>query len=598
MSHVSTQIELKPISEILNYKFYVPSYQRGYRWTGQEVTALLNDIYEFMLENEQSNKSAFYCLQPLIVYQKEDKYYLIDGQQRLTTLHIILTYLKDIAAIMGKPKYELTFETRPDSGDYLKNIDELKANDNVDYFHIYEAYKAVEDWFKNKDGVLKMKLLTTLTASDDEGKNVKFIWYEIDPKDAIDVFTRINIGKIPLTNSELIKALFVREKNFAGNEIAKQIFIASEWDEIERRLSEPSFWYFLSDSVQNSNYDNKIEFLFDLISQKNKDSEKLHTFLFIHNLINEHRDSAKTSNITFNIDTTWKLAKDKFQTISEWHNNHQLYHYIGYLLNTGSTVSHILKLSENKSKNDFITLIKQEIKDKTSKINIDELNFERAKDKRNIKRILLLFNIETILQSQKSYIRFPFEKYKTENWDIEHINPQTPFDKLELYKDWCLDIVTYITGKKLTIEELLISSHNHNETTEELLKDLDTEDVEIIESVIDILNDEKEFRPKTEELAIKLFNRYRGEESEENNHLSNLTLLDSYTNRSYGNALFPIKRNTIINNDKNGVFIPICTKNVFLKYYSKQFTDVMHWKKTDADAYFKEIASTLSFYYN
>ena len=117
-----------------------------------------------------------------------------------------------------------------------------------------------------------------------------------------------------------------------------------------------------------------------------------------------------------------------------------------------------------------------------------------------------------------------------------------------------------------------------------------------MDEIIDILNDKEDFKPKTEELAAKLFKKYKGDESENNDQIFNLTLLDAVTNRSYGNSLFPIKRNTIIKNDKSGVFIPICTKNVFLKYYSKKFTDVMFWKEEDAKAYQENIEQVLSFY--
>lgn len=52
-------ISLKPISDLLKEDFFVPSYQRGYRWTETEVKALLDDIYEFIIENEQSKKKSF-----------------------------------------------------------------------------------------------------------------------------------------------------------------------------------------------------------------------------------------------------------------------------------------------------------------------------------------------------------------------------------------------------------------------------------------------------------------------------------------------------------------------------------------------------------
>lgn len=583
-------ISLKPISDLLKEDFFVPSYQRGYRWTETEVKALLDDIYEFIIENEQSKKEVFYCLQPLIVYYNQNKYYVIDGQQRLTTLYIILTYLKDVVTILGKSLYDLTYETRPDSERFLKTINDEEANDNVDFFHINNAYKAVSDWFQDKDGVLKMKMVSTITATNTEGKNVKFIWYEIKPEDAIDVFTRINIGKIPLTNAELIKALFIREKNFTKYDQEKKISISTEWDEIERSLSDDKFWYFLS-NTENNIYDNKIEYLLDIISKKNKDNEKLHTFFYFNKQIEEAKKEDH-----FNVDNLWLLVKEKFQILDEWYNNHALYHYIGYLFAIDYNVRDILKLSEKKDKTTFIKDIKLEIKKQFKNVDLDALSFDKNADKKIIKKILLLFNIETILQSQKSYLRFPFDKYKTENWDIEHINPQNPFDKIEHYVVWCMDTMEYLTGETLNYDDLLKDNAEFENTYEELILNLDEEHKTIVDEIIDILNDKEDFKPKTEELAAKLFKKYKGYESENNDQIFNLTLLDAVTNRSYGNSLFPIKRNTIIKNDKSGVFIPICTKNVFLKYYSKKFTDVMFWKEEDAKAYQENIEQVLSFY--
>jgi uncharacterized protein with ParB-like and HNH nuclease domain len=595
MNFDTQNILLKPISEILDYKFFVPSYQRGYRWSGVEVIALLDDIYEFILENDKSDKNVFYCLQPLIVYLDNGKYYVIDGQQRLTTIYIILTYLKDVAAIFGKGKYELTYETRPDSEEYLRKIEEKSSNDNVDYFHIYKAYEAVEEWFANRDGLIKAKILTTLTSSNEEGKNVKFIWYEVNSNQAVDVFTRINIGKIPLTNAELIKALLVKEKNFTENSIAKKIAITSEWDEIEKKLSDPTFWYFLSNLDHSKNYDNKIEYLLDIIADKKKDSEKLHTFFYFNNLINTTKKALKEGN-HFDIDNVWLLIKDKFQILEEWYNNHILYHFIGYLLSTGSSIRDILEISNGDNKDIFIEKIKTKIKTQFSNVNLDELTFEKSKDKKNIKKVLLLLNIETILQSKKSHVRFPFDKYKTENWDIEHINPQNPFDKIDSYVEWCLDLIEFITGYKVDIQSLDNNTDEFNDYYEDLCNSLEADEIEIIDAVVDILNDNIDFKAKVEELSLKLYKKYKGNESESNDHISNLTLLDSVTNRSYGNSLFPIKRNTIIKNDSAGVFIPICTKNVFLKYYSKKFSDVMYWKESDAKAYFENITSILSYY--
>ena len=78
-------IMTKTIAELKDHRFYVPSYQRGYRWTEHEVTALLDDIYEFSTEGGKR-----YCLQPLIVKHRDDgSFEVVDGQQRLTTVYIL-----------------------------------------------------------------------------------------------------------------------------------------------------------------------------------------------------------------------------------------------------------------------------------------------------------------------------------------------------------------------------------------------------------------------------------------------------------------------------------------------------------------------------
>ncbi len=94
------QLILKSIYEILNYNFFIPSYQRGYKWDRQQVLDLLNDIYDF----SQSEYKGFYCLQPIVVLAEkidnETRYIIIDGEQRLTTIYIILKYLKEARKII------------------------------------------------------------------------------------------------------------------------------------------------------------------------------------------------------------------------------------------------------------------------------------------------------------------------------------------------------------------------------------------------------------------------------------------------------------------------------------------------------------------
>uniref|UniRef100_UPI0028EA4CA1 DUF262 domain-containing protein n=1 Tax=uncultured Campylobacter sp. TaxID=218934 RepID=UPI0028EA4CA1 len=143
----------KSIRKIVDEKinFTVPSYQRGYRWDRLNVTDLLNDLLEFI---QDGSSGKFYCLQPLVV-KKIDKnqYNVIDGQQRLTTIFIILKYLENLLKEENgiDEIYTLSYETRKDSKDFLQNIASKTRNEsdkNMDYFYMYQAYKDIDGFFK------------------------------------------------------------------------------------------------------------------------------------------------------------------------------------------------------------------------------------------------------------------------------------------------------------------------------------------------------------------------------------------------------------------------------------------------------------------
>ena len=143
-------LETKLVGDIQGH-FYVPDYQRGYRWGRNEVETLLNDVYEYGGKIKKSDTDN-YCLQPVVVRNLGDKYELIDGQQRLTTLYLIYIYMNKVSnGFMSAPKFSLSYETRKESADFLKDPSESKKEDNIDFYFIYNAYKTIENWFSQKD---------------------------------------------------------------------------------------------------------------------------------------------------------------------------------------------------------------------------------------------------------------------------------------------------------------------------------------------------------------------------------------------------------------------------------------------------------------
>ncbi len=83
---------LLSIRSIMGWMFRIPSFPRGYRWGRLEVEALLDDLWSFC---QSKQKGDFYCLQPIALREEKGEYIVLDGQQRLTTIFLLLTLLED-----------------------------------------------------------------------------------------------------------------------------------------------------------------------------------------------------------------------------------------------------------------------------------------------------------------------------------------------------------------------------------------------------------------------------------------------------------------------------------------------------------------------
>lgn len=150
------------------------------------------------------------------------------------------------------------------------------------------------------------------------------IWYETTEENPITVFTRLNIGKISLTNAELIKALFLNGSNFRTTNIdgmrRRQIEIANEWDQIETAFQNDKLWFFL---CNRQVHDNRIEFIFDLMNDS-ADRDPYSTFRFFNaKLAGKSEDDMKKN---------WEEIQGYYQRFSEWFHDRELYHKVGFLL--------------------------------------------------------------------------------------------------------------------------------------------------------------------------------------------------------------------------------------------------------------------------
>ncbi|MEB3014072.1 DUF262 domain-containing protein [Capnocytophaga gingivalis] len=568
-------LELKPIKDFQNLHFWVKNYQRGYKWTKEEVTQLLNDIYEF----EPQNENEFYCLQPIVIKEDSGKKELIDGQQRCTTIYLILKYL-------GKDTFLLDYQTRKESETFIKEIDSLAIagewkdwveahpdKDNVDNYHFFEAYRAIQDWFAEESRDKKRFLDKLLNKT-------QVIWYEVEGNiDSIELFTRINSHKIPLTEAELIKALFLinLKKGTKQSEVLQlqQNEIAQQWDRIENELQNKNFWYFISHTAPGATRIDKLLSLSTIFKNPDKIGEHALFFAFEK----DFKDSQKEASQW--VTNRWGEIKHIFQTFKEWYHDFELYHLIGLLIHLGEDIDDILSVKEKStSKKDFKNHIKEKIYKKIEEIgDIRKVSYSESRDK--AKRTLLIFNIISILNSKDEVNRFPFYQYQNIDWDIEHIHAKADNTKeqkkwLEEFKEWLLQSRNNELIEKYSaqIDEALAVEKKDNK--EEDLKEEEDKIGTLIEDIYDYFSNTKE----------------EGEAFDIDN-LSNLALLDSSTNRGYGKAPFPQKRTTIIKRDEEGVFIPLCTRNVFLKYYSPHTNSLLFWSATDRKNYLDKIEETL-----
>ena len=568
---------LKPIKDFQDFHFLVKDYQRGYKWTGEEVKQLLDDIYEF----EPQKENEFYCLQPIVI--KEEKVSkekeLIDGQQRCTTIYLILKHL-------GEDTFELNYQTREESAKFIKEINSLAIagewnkwkdahldKDNVDNYHFFEAYRTIQDWFAEESRDKKRFLDKLLNKT-------QVIWYEVEENiDSIELFTRINSHKIPLTEAELIKALFLinLKKGTKQSEVLQlqQNEIAQQWDRIENELQNKNFWYFISHTVPGATRIDKLLSLSTIFKDPDKIGEHALFFAFEKDFKNSQKEASQW------VTTRWGEIKHIFQTFKEWYHDFELYHLIGLLIHLGEDIDDILSVKEKStSKKDFKNHIKEKICKKIEEIgDIRKVSYSESRDK--AKKTLLIFNIISILNSKDEINRFPFYQYQNISWDIEHIHAKADNTKeqkkwLEEFKNWLLQSGNEELIKKYSarIEEVLAVEKNNNR--EEDLKEEEDKMRTLIEDIYDDFSNTKE----------------EGEAFDIDN-LSNLALLDSSTNRGYGKAPFPQKRTTIIKRDEEGVFIPLCTRNVFLKYYSPHTNSLLFWSATDRKNYLDKIEETL-----
>lgn len=617
-------LEDKSIGDIVkeDYKFIIPSYQRGYRWGEREVEQLLNDV--FCHANEQkffevkNKKFKSYYLQPIVVKKTEkQEYEVIDGQQRLTTIYLLYKYfcknkVDDLSDLL--PKFTMSYDARKQSGEFLSNYpdcDDLEKDQNIDFYHMDVVYNKIKKWFEEVKHSFKedhqsidaQQLCKWMKDYFD--KHVEVIWYQVgQEEDSIQLFTRLNRGRIPLTDAELVKALLLQENSGdqSKSEGETREVISMRWEEMEAELHKDAFWLFLTNKDDfrycTPKYRTRIELVLELAAEELAAEAFNETKIDSRDELRIFRIFEKKYQEGGGRQEIWREIKTAFLRLKGWYEDQDLYHKIGFLIASESLIScekdysilgiykSFLEREVYKDKDPGAkTNIKNRESDKSfngwlnkgitkcvttcfaGKDSILDFSYDREKDKGKMQALLLLFNVETMRTNGKRDQRFPFHIYKdvdSQNpWSLEHIHAQNSEElKNEEAQNKWLD----------EHKDFIDNDYNKSENEKMNLQKL----------CVDYI---KEYKESGKKPVIQ--------------DISNMALMIMKDNDEIDNKTFDEKRDYIARLEERGSFIPICTKKVFSKAYTKSAEHPVHflfWGPEDRWAYVKAIEDILDKY--
>ena len=388
--------------------FYnIPEYQRGYKWTAANVIQLLEDLKNF----KKSDNDQFYCIQNITITKQKHKdswcMNVIDGQQRLTTLFILLSYLqrnmKD--KIISPSANILKYSIRETSDKFLcdsiltgiiwDNAIDTNAAHTKDQFYIMAVADAIQDWFrKNK--------LETKTVLDD----LVLIVNEVRPGDEETVFASLNGGKVDLDGADLVRAILItraakqkypsiisREQlhQIANDDIDLNIDIS-----VSSRGKINEFRVKLGVEIDEMNKwwaQNKVKDYFEQLLPNKISKNKAFKYsqypidLLYYAFYEAYKTKLSNSNegesldlrvFENGIDLNGQSGDDHLEfytavrefhlTMMDWYNHDEIYNLIGYLMYNfkGSKISFELLWNiwlESDSKDDFVFRLKELIKE-------------------------------------------------------------------------------------------------------------------------------------------------------------------------------------------------------------------------------------------
>lgn len=606
------------IQELLkeNAHFYIPDYQRGYRWQKRHIHDFLDDILE-LDELRKKEPNAWNCIQPIVLLNCSittdteehipTAWEVIDGQQRLTSIKLILEALGE------KVSYKLWYPPMDSCVSHGSRMDEdFKGR----------VAGAVKTWLETKPEGTDRIILCNLK------KNTGFIRLILNnTQPATESFTRLNINRIPLQAADLIKAMLLRRHEYddapAEETAGAQAEIAAQWNEIEDAISDDRFWLMFNRSVgsRNSRMQQLFRLAYQAIYKKDGNHSANAIFRFFMDIIkNGSAEYALKKNKLQTARRVWEQLLSIYYTVREWYDDVDLYHYIGLLCtisevqlvtilnawNADKTESTTSCTAKASFKQNLLKLIRNTKGFSYKGENQEELppldNLRYGQHDTAIRNALLLHNIGTIMRQNKlpqrirsaqtdSRLkdkllqnmgnRFPFHMYRKCRWHLEHVFSRAQENNDTKPRDEMVQCIQHAILKHPSPE------------LERLTKDYNTEtDIATKADIYNKIINSPEIKTLTSLIP-----------DEKRDSIANLVLLDSTTNESYGNASFYEKRERILNSwlgkvpMKEYAYILPCTLSAFAKAYTPGATHIRCWDNADAAYYLNDMNESIKYFF-
>lgn len=593
-------------------KYSIPPYQRGYKWDTKDIERLLKDIYEF---SPNEDLDLFYCLQNITLVESLDSktFNVVDGQQRLTTLTVILSYLDEFELINEKLQYNVRQETENFLKEYifksseLKNIQDWnqlleiagykeKDYDYQDIFYLFNAYKTIQAWFEanpNSVSAMKDKILNHVKLIVNLPKNIE----------EQELFENLNGKRVPLDGADLIRALIItrvakKEVGDLDDSIKQNVLINERRVKIGLMLDRINLWW--AD-------DNKKNYFHQFTKESKASDENTISFNDVTYPINYLYKLYVLAYGEGVLDMEFfekKVIEDGFleelqllqRTMENWYNDKVLYHLILFTSIYAREKSEdsptlnfkeLLKQWKELYRKDFIRFLKKRIantevfddlikQSERSKEENEKTAFSENWYDKKLVMVSTLLDIISILSSNSAYL--PARHFKVYKEDLEHIFPQTPVG--DRIKD-------KVKQTQILKEYLEIINQSLSEEEKIYIDDCDINwnDQNWKDSIKSRINDKiKKVIPV--------------------NSLGNMCVLHESVNRGYGNDFFLEKRIDIMRKSQDGYFIRPHVYDAFNKIFLERHDESIdmkmmnRWDKSDILARREYIIKRISNFLN